>query len=99
MKFIKKCVVRLMFFILLSTVGAFILGSQLGEKEYVEVEVQPGDSIWSIANQWSAEGNYTTAAMVNWIIENNFKWDEAIHPGETLIIPIEKGKIQVASRN
>jgi|GEM_PF-5187719 len=99
MKFIKKWVFRLMLFCFLSSVGAFILGNQLAEKEYVEVEVQPGDSIWSIANQWSVEGGYTTAAMVNWIIENNFKWDEVIHPGETLIIPIEKEKIQVASRN
>lgn len=99
MKFIKKCVIRLMFFFLLSTVGAFILGSQLGEKEYVEVEVQPGDSIWSIASEWSSKGEYQTTAMVNWIVENNYIWDNVIHPGDTLIIPVEKKEILLASRN
>lgn len=99
MKFIKKWAFRLSVFLLLSIVGAFVLGCQLEEKEYMEVEVKPGDSVWSIASEWSSKGEYQTTAMVNWIVENNYIWDNVIHPGDTLIIPVEKEEIQLASKN
>jgi len=82
---------------ILSTACAFVLGTLLEEKEYIEIEVQQGDSIWSIASEWSPKGE--TTAMVNWIIEKNYVWDNVIHEGDTLIIPVVQKDIQLASKN
>lgn len=66
------------------------------EKEYVEIEVQNGESLWTIAAEWSPKSKYDTKTMVNWIIEKNYKWDTVIYPGDVLMIPIEQKDIQLA---
>lgn len=68
------------------------------EKQYVEVEVQPGDSLWSIATEWEDKSEYGASAMVNWMIEHNYKWDTVIRPGEVIVVPIERKNTQLASK-
>lgn len=65
------------------------------EKEYVNVEVRHGDSVWSIASEWAPKSDYKTKDMVKWIIDNNNKIDPMIYPGEILVIPVEAEKDSV----
>lgn len=97
MKIVKKWAFRLLLVWFLFTQGLSFLEDALKETEYMEVEVKPGDSIWSIASEWSNESEYGANSMVEWIIERNHKWDSVILPGDILVIPVEAEKIVVAA--
>ena len=85
--------------VVFSTVPAMLINA-FEEKEYIEIEVQSGDSIWSIAAEWSEHSEFGANGMVDWIIKENNKWDTVIVPGEVLVIPVEqKEGVQFASKD
>lgn len=98
MKKLRKLVFRLILASLIFTKGLLIIIDGLEEKDYIEVEVQPGDSLWSIAAEWTPYSEYDTNAMVKWMMEHNQKWDTVVQSGDVILIPIEEEPIQIASK-
>ena len=100
MKTIKRWIIRAIFVSFVVSIVPAVLINTFEEKEYIEIEVQPGDSIWSIATEWSKHSDYSSNSMVEWIIKENNKWDTIISPGEFLLIPVEEEEgVQVATEN
>ena len=57
------------------------------EVYYDLVEVSKGDTIWSIASEYSNE-NITTKQYVDCIIEFNNMKNCNIYPGENIVVPV-----------
>lgn len=48
--------------------------------------VEPGDCLWSIAQEHAVRGT-TTQEVVSWIVERNKLTSSAVQPGEALLVP------------
>lgn len=48
--------------------------------------VEPGDCLWSIAQEHAVRGT-TTQEVVSWIVERNNLTSSAVQPGEALLVP------------
>ena len=63
-----------------------------GVTVYETIIVQDGDSLWSIAQDYSKNYTSSTRSYVNTLLEvNNLSSDE-IHAGDSLILPINTAK-------
>lgn len=54
----------------------------------LEVEVGPGDTLWSIAQEYGDPNEYILARMDRLARANDLKRGEALREGQTLVIPI-----------
>lgn len=66
------------------------MGAEKGKTSqiyYEAVEIQKGDSIWSIAEKYKIEGQ-KTEHMVDAILEINGMKTENIRVGESIIVPV-----------
>ncbi len=61
-------------------------GSIVGEQTYVEVIVQPGDTVWDLARQHGPEGVDPRRTAYR-IAQANDLEGYVIRPGQTLLIP------------
>jgi LysM repeat protein len=73
---------------------ATMIGKLIEEKEYKQVEVLPGDSVWKIAEKVSSDTNQNTNIIVEWILKENHLIDTTIQPGQVLIVPVEKNTLE-----
>ncbi|HJV46202.1 MAG TPA: LysM peptidoglycan-binding domain-containing protein [Bacillota bacterium] len=56
----------------------------------VQLTVQPGDSIWSIATRYNNNNHLSVRDMVDLIIEENHLTKTTLQIGQVLIIPTHK---------
>lgn len=57
------------------------------EKYYTSIEIQDGDSLWSIASQYKAKSGKTTGELVDELKQMNCLSEDTIHTGHYLVIP------------
>ncbi|PLR69851.1 LysM peptidoglycan-binding domain-containing protein [Metabacillus idriensis] len=90
---LKESFSYLLSFFIVVIVAVFAL-SYTGEKDsmenFVHVEINEGDSIWSIADQFKEHHNLSKAEFVEWVQEKNGMQTAIIKPGDTVFIPIDK---------
>jgi LysM repeat protein len=60
------------------------------EEEYIKVTVTKGDSLWSLADQYSTVHSLSNKEFVNWVKKHNQNMDGKIYPGEQIVIPVSK---------
>ncbi|WP_232700047.1 cell division suppressor protein YneA [Brevibacillus daliensis] len=85
----------IVFIILLSTLS-FLTGSLVfAEKntviasgELLEITIQPGDTLWTIASEYHSQTDLTTQELVQEIQEINQLESPLIYAGNNLIIPV-----------
>ena len=84
------------FFILIISLG-IILGSSLHifanssdyrsyHKYYTSIQIQPGDTLWSIADDYIASMNIDKEEYISEICELNNITEDTIHSGEYIIV-------------
>ncbi|MDN4073310.1 cell division suppressor protein YneA [Fictibacillus terranigra] len=83
-------------FILISIVAAgFIMFAYQshaeGSKEYMEITVEKGDSLWEIAEEYT-KNKGSNWEFVEWVEKNNAIQAGTITPGQKLTIPIKADK-------
>lgn len=92
---LKESFSYLLSFFIVVIVAVFAL-SYTGEKEslenYVDVEINEGDSIWTIADQYKEHHNLSKAEFVEWVQEKNGLQTAIIKAGDTVFIPIDKNE-------
>lgn len=57
--------------------------------EFINVTVQQGESLWEIADKFSDRHTMSNAEFVSWVKAENGIEEDAIHPGDSLVIPVE----------
>lgn len=62
--------------------------------EFINVTVQQGDSLWEIAEEFSNSHSMTNSEFISWVKEQNGIEGDAIHPGESLVIPVEMAEYE-----
>lgn len=56
---------------------------------FINVTVQDGESLWKIAEKYSDRHEMSPKEFVLWVKKENGITDEAIYPGEKLMIPVQ----------
>ncbi|MBO2531563.1 LysM domain-containing protein [Planifilum fulgidum] len=62
-----------------------------GPEPTVDVRVEPGDTLWSLARR-HADDSVDIRELISDIRRINQLEDAVIHPGQTLKIPVRKGE-------
>ena len=89
---IRKNTFLLLTMALILCLGTFAMGGEKGvqTKTYYEcVQVQKGDTIWEIAEEYKMEGE-DTEQMVDTIMELNGMKNTNVRSGESIIVPVTK---------
>lgn len=89
---IRKNTFVLLTMALILCLGTLAMGGEKGvqTKTYYEcIQVQKGDSIWEIAEEYKMEGT-DTEQMVDEILEVNGMKNTNIRTGESIIVPVTK---------
>ena len=89
---IRKNTFVLLTMALILCLGTFAMGGEKGvqTKTYYEcVQVQKGDTIWEIAEEYKMEGE-DTEQMVDTIMELNGMKNTNVRSGESIIVPVTK---------
>lgn len=71
-----------------TTILGFNNANSMTKRQYVQVEVQPGDTLWSIADQYMST-NIDPRESVYLICEVNNTSASQLQPGQTLQIPVK----------
>lgn len=89
---IRKNMFLLLTMALILALGTFAMGGEKGvqTKTYYEcVQVQKGDTIWGIAEEYKMDGT-DTEQMVDEIMELNSIKNTNVRSGESIIVPVTK---------
>ncbi|GLB59245.1 cell division suppressor protein YneA [Cytobacillus sp. NCCP-133] len=81
----------------LSLAASVILVVQMETLEsdkFVTVRVSEGDSLWEIAENFSAEHSLSSNEFVSWVEQNNGITGGRIFPGDVIVIPVKAVKGQ-----
>ncbi|WP_043929838.1 cell division suppressor protein YneA [Bacillus sp. EB01] len=84
----------------LSCIFAFsanILNKPADENKYITVTIEEGDSLWEIAGELSENHSMDRSEIVNWLKKNNQLAGETIFPGEELIVPVKKNRLETGT--
>ena len=89
---IRKNTFVLLTMALILCLGTFAMGGEKGvqKKTYYEcVQVQKGDTLWEIAEEYKMDGT-DTEQMVESILEVNGLKNTNVRAGESIIVPVTK---------
>ncbi|MGX1264521.1 hypothetical protein RKD55_002325 [Rossellomorea marisflavi] len=67
----------------------FILQMEDGVS-YHSIEVQEGDTLWTIADEYSHDSSMSTDEFIKWVGERNNLATYTISAGDSLVLPVEK---------
>lgn len=57
---------------------------------YHSIEVQEGDTLWTIADQYSSDSSMSTDEFIKWVGEQNNLATYTISAGDSLVLPVKK---------
>ncbi|KAB2329437.1 cell division suppressor protein YneA [Bacillus mesophilum] len=86
---LKKWVKTVLLILLLQVFLFPVLSYIFEEKDYIEIVVESGDTVWSIAETLDVSMNKNTNNIADWIVEENNLHNQMIYPGQKIIVPVE----------
>ncbi len=98
---VKKRRIMLMLGLVACILSAFIFFSNKATAEnenevytyYTSYEIQPGDTLWSIADQYTSAENSDKEQFISNLKENNHMLDDEITAGNYLIIEYKSAEM------
>ena len=78
-----------LFTVILSAVILMLSYTSSGH-QYVKIEVQQGDTLWSIADQVADTKKINKNDFIEWVADKNQLQTSDIQPGDELVIPLKK---------
>ena len=77
--------------VLLAITGAISYTNQNENLEnFYIVEIEEGDSLWSIADKFHTNANISKQDFVKWVQDKNELQSTIIKPGDLVFVPLEK---------
>jgi hypothetical protein len=72
--------------------GIFFTLSNLAsqDKQYIEVTIEEGESLWSLSEEYNAKHHYSNWEFIKWVEQKNSVNAAAVFPGQKVIIPVNK---------
>lgn len=64
-------------------------------KEYIQIEVGEGDTLWGFAEKYSEVAKMPTNKFIEWIEEENQIYNGLIYEGQTIVLPISQEEVPV----
>ncbi|MGZ7825351.1 cell division suppressor protein YneA [Bacillus subtilis] len=89
----KECIIFVgLFTVILSAVILMLSYTSSGQElnQYVKIEVQQGDTLWSIADQVADTKKINKNDFIEWVADKNQLQTSDIQPGDELVIPLKK---------
>jgi hypothetical protein len=59
------------------------------QEEFMSVTIIPGDTIWELADQYSANSGLSKKQFINWVLTQNELSETLLIPGEDIILPVK----------
>ncbi|TDL34956.1 LysM peptidoglycan-binding domain-containing protein [Jeotgalibacillus sp. S-D1] len=99
----------ILFIVVTLAFGLYLTFSLADEQQesFINVEVEQGDSLWSLSKEYSESLSMSEKAFIEWVTAENNLASYSIYEGEQLVLPIteqDKEKflqddVQLASEN
>ncbi|HET7629153.1 MAG TPA: LysM peptidoglycan-binding domain-containing protein [Bacillales bacterium] len=83
----------ILLFIALLILAFFVLRTSVSAADpdkYIQITVQPGDTLWEISEQYEAFTSLPHEQFIAWTERMNHVRSRKLIPGQTLLIPVEK---------
>ncbi|TYS53766.1 LysM peptidoglycan-binding domain-containing protein [Rossellomorea marisflavi] len=80
----------LVFFGLALMASIYFILQMGGGVSYHSIEVQDGDTLWTIAEEYSSDSSMSTDEFIKWVGERNNLSTYTISAGDSLVLPVEK---------
>lgn len=80
---------------------AIVLINQIStpnHNEYVQINIQKGDTLLGLANEYSDYHSLNGNKFVTWVNKENNLNDDFIKVGDTLVIPVKKLDYQMSDK-
>ncbi|QQZ07842.1 cell division suppressor protein YneA [Heyndrickxia vini] len=88
----KKYSYVIILIVLSMVIGLYAMNSFIDDKNYQEVIVTKGQSLWEIAHIYSKEHSMNPNEFIEWVTKKNHLTSSNIKAGEKIIIPIKTKK-------
>ncbi|AHI55800.1 cell division suppressor protein YneA [Listeria ivanovii] len=92
--FWNKFYVSIIFVITCLVLGIVLMCTVVGnDSNYSEVNVDEGDSLWALADQYAGKSDMAKADFVSWVEKENNLTDGHVKAGESVVIPVHETKL------
>ncbi|RHW39470.1 hypothetical protein D1B33_01095 [Lysinibacillus yapensis] len=95
MKWLQNNTYIVLLFFAFTAMGAFLLITDHGETTYEQIEIEQGDTLWTLAERY--RGTMTTQEWVDHVKRENGLTAEMIVAGHALTVPINENSIHIAN--
>ncbi len=95
MNWLQKNSYIVVLFVAFFVMGAFLLITDNGETTYEQIEIQHGDTLWTLAEQY--RGEMSIQEWIKAVKSENSLNEEHIVAGHALTVPINAKSIYVAN--
>lgn len=95
MNWVQKNSYIVVLFVAFFVMAAILLITDNGETTFENIEIQHGDNLWTLAEQY--RGKMTTQDWIEKVKNENELTSETIVAGQSLTIPINENSIYIAN--
>ncbi|WP_227395452.1 cell division suppressor protein YneA [Jeotgalibacillus aurantiacus] len=88
----KKYSFVILFFIVTLFFSLFLVFTTSADEQssYKMVQIQEGDSLWKIAEEYAEGASMSEREFIDWVSGSNQLNSSYIYPGDELVIPLKK---------
>ncbi|MDN4495522.1 cell division suppressor protein YneA [Ureibacillus aquaedulcis] len=95
MNWLQKNTYIVVLFVAFLVMGAFLLITDNGKTTYEQIEIQHGDTLWTLAEQY--RGKMTTQEWIEQVKAENALSGEHIVAGHAITVPVNSNSIYIAN--
>ncbi|MBC1860002.1 cell division suppressor protein YneA [Listeria welshimeri] len=90
-----KFYVSIIFVITCLVLGIVLMCTVLGNSSnYSEVNINEGDSLWAIADEYASKSDMPKADFVAWVEKENNLTEGHVKAGDSVVIPVHETRLQ-----
>jgi LysM repeat protein len=82
----------LIIFLFIGTI--ILINSNEDPAEYITIQINEGDTLWNIAQEYEEYTSYSTSNFIKWVkLNNNSIHTASLTIGKKIIIPVKKSEL------
>ncbi|MFB7302023.1 cell division suppressor protein YneA [Heyndrickxia sporothermodurans] len=88
----KKYSYVIMLIVLSLVIGLYAMNTFIDDKNYQQITVSKGQSLWTIAHMYSEEHSMNPNDFIEWVTNKNHLTSSNIKAGDKIVIPVKMKK-------